>query len=784
MDSKKQRLPWERKKGVDADSPLLTAALAYAARGWRIIPCRPGQKIPLTEHGCKDATTDVDTITAWWTRWPTANIALACGPGSGVYVVDVDLDIEKEVDGWGSLESFPAMPATVRQNSPRGGAHFLFRSDNPPRNKNCFRPGIDIRADGYYIMLAPSVHPNGKVYEWAPGAGPDDITLAEFPDFMRPEPAKVALPWEKTAKPVTPKAPASPDATPIIERARLYLQECESAVQGQAGHEKLLWAARALVVGFELDEGTAVSLLWSDFNPRCIPPWDRGSPADIKDFERKAAEARRTPGAKPRGWLLDELGLRGHDEALTAYGRTLAAGLLAGEARGEDLPEILRRKPARGADSKEGDEDAGDRAEADDPGQMPDRLLRVPGFVSDVMDYCLKTAPYPNRQLAFAGALALQAFLAGRKVRGAGDVRSNIYLVALAPSGTGKEWPRKLNKHIAFRAGFVDAIGDQFASSEGIEDALLRTPAMLFQTDEMDSILQSMKTAGDPRLEAMQSMMLTLYGESSSEHIQRVKAGAMHCGSICNPHMVIFGTAIPVHFYGALSERMMTNGLLSRLLILDCSGKRKGQDASPIEPPEHIIEAARWWREFAPGGKDLAMVNPAPVDVPHTAAAKAILTKLRLDADREHERCSDDDETGRAVWSRAGEHGMKLALIYAVSSSHENPEVDEQAARWGAEFAMHQARRKLAMAGRYGASSPFEKDCRVIVERLTSSANRRLSRSLLLKRMKNLSAKQFDERTRTLIERNEIEIDSIPTGGRPGVFYTATKRKARRAEAR
>ena len=43
-----------------------------------------------------------------------------------------------------------------------------------------------------------------------------------------------------------------------------------------------------------------------------------------------------------------------------------------------------------------------------DPGPVPEELLRIPGFVSEVMDYCLATAPYPNRVMAFCGALALQ----------------------------------------------------------------------------------------------------------------------------------------------------------------------------------------------------------------------------------------------------------------------------------------------------------------------------------------------------------------------------------------
>jgi len=45
-----------------------------------------------------------------------------------------------------------------------------------------------------------------------------------------------------------------------------------------------------------------------------------------------------------------------------------------------------------------------------EPEASPESLLRVPGFVSELMDYCLETAPYPNVALAFCGALCLQPY--------------------------------------------------------------------------------------------------------------------------------------------------------------------------------------------------------------------------------------------------------------------------------------------------------------------------------------------------------------------------------------
>ena len=67
-----------------------------------------------------------------------------------------------------------------------------------------------------------------------------------------------------------------------------------------------------------------------------------------------------------------------------------------------------------------------------DPGPVPASLLRVPGFIDEVIDYSLSNAPYPEPVLAFCGAVALQATLAGRKVRDPQDNRPAVYLLGLA----------------------------------------------------------------------------------------------------------------------------------------------------------------------------------------------------------------------------------------------------------------------------------------------------------------------------------------------------------------
>jgi Bifunctional DNA primase/polymerase, N-terminal len=67
----------------------LRYALTYAARGWPVFPCQVGQKAPATAHGHLDATTDPAQITAWFSRNPSWNLAIATG-APGPDVLDVD----------------------------------------------------------------------------------------------------------------------------------------------------------------------------------------------------------------------------------------------------------------------------------------------------------------------------------------------------------------------------------------------------------------------------------------------------------------------------------------------------------------------------------------------------------------------------------------------------------------------------------------------------------------------------------------------------------------------
>ena len=115
-----------------ATKDLLRQALWYASeRGWAVFPCVPGGKTPATAHGFKDATTDQEAIIKWWSADDDYNIGIRTG--SGVLVLDVDNDLEKDEDGDAVLEKLTArsgpLPETVEAITGSGfGRHLLFKT--------------------------------------------------------------------------------------------------------------------------------------------------------------------------------------------------------------------------------------------------------------------------------------------------------------------------------------------------------------------------------------------------------------------------------------------------------------------------------------------------------------------------------------------------------------------------------------------------------------------------------------------------------------------------------
>ncbi len=171
--------------GLEAPSSPLEYALAYAAVGFAVFPCKPRGKEPITKHGFKDATRDGNQIRRWWTRRPNANVGIATGAPSELVVVDID-SIEGAELLVGLTKRFGVLTPTHSVVTGKG-RHYYFKL--PPgcgATPSSAEGGLDIRADGGYVVAPPSIHPDGGVYRWD-ASSPNEMALAPqwLLDFAR-----------------------------------------------------------------------------------------------------------------------------------------------------------------------------------------------------------------------------------------------------------------------------------------------------------------------------------------------------------------------------------------------------------------------------------------------------------------------------------------------------------------------------------------------------------------------------------------------------------------------
>lgn len=158
----------------------LETALFYAQNGLAVFPLRPNQKEPITEHGCKDASTDESIIKKWWGKYAEANIGIATGCISGGIVV-IDLDVKGEKNGIESFnkwidDEFLTIPQSWMSKTWSGGRHIFYKSSEPVKSRVGWLPGVDVRAEGGYVV-APSSVINGEYYEWE--ISPEDMDVTD-----------------------------------------------------------------------------------------------------------------------------------------------------------------------------------------------------------------------------------------------------------------------------------------------------------------------------------------------------------------------------------------------------------------------------------------------------------------------------------------------------------------------------------------------------------------------------------------------------------------------------
>jgi len=672
----------------------LEAALNYSELGYKVFPCVPGQKYPLCQHGCLDATDDPLQIENWWTKSPDANIGLACGE-----IIAIDIDGEKNPWPQDPEHAASLGQAQAVARTPSGGMHYLFKCPEGVKIGNStskLADKVDVRGKNGYIVVSPSSTERGS-YEWI--QPPDEMGLSEPPGWL----------LEALLELQAPEA--------MIEASVL------SDSIGRGGRNSTMISLAGALRRRGCDAYEILPTLKAVNARRCDPP--------LKDTE-----------------------LRRIAQSVERYEPDQLAQAMTEDWAGQDSME----KP-RG------------------PEILPPEKLICPGFVEQYVDYCDKTAPYFNMSMCAAGSYAMLAFLMARKWRLKSGARPNLYILGLASSGSGKDWPRKVNRRIFTKIGKPEHVADTFASGEGIQDMMALRRAMLYQVDEMDCLYRSISNNGNHLQENLFQTLLSFFTSSDSTLTPRSKAGGEIGMTINEPHLTIFGTAIPGQFWDSLTDRIMTNGLLARSIIIESSGRSRGKDPDGEDLPREFCVRCTRLANVQTSCGNLSDLTATPHVMPCTPDAMELRASFREEMDDLYEK--ETSESAKAILARTYEVSLKLMMIHAMSrefdgSGPPKPIVTPDSVEWAKHIAFHQTMR-LVHGSIENVAINKEHAELISIKKALAAAGGKLSKYDLL-RVTRRKANDLKSIVDYGIMLGDLSTVEESTGGRPKTFIIHNSR--------
>lgn len=642
-------------------------ALAYAARGWAVVPlywvdergecgcglAHDGQtahrradgtefvlspnsrgKHPhslFAPHGALSASKDAATLRRWFATEPRLNIGVATGEISGIVVVDIDPRDGGDTT-WSDFvdRNGGQVPDTVIASTGGGGQHVVFQyvADQVIRSPG---KGVQVKGNGGYIVAEPSRHHSGGTYVWLAECDPlEGATPAPAPEWL-----------------VTPKSADTLVLRGAGVRAAGYLSpqrivDLQAAMQHLDPDPYETW----FQVGMALHSTDA---------PEAFELWDTWSQRSPK-YNTNATRRKWASFGQREGL---------HVESIFAW--AAQAGWTGESPRVAVPAESVRiARPV---------------AEVQSAGDMG--LHELPGALGDVIRYTLATAAKPQPDFAVASALALGSVVAGRRyvAQPFGNFTS-LYFVLVGKSGCGKEHGRTAINTILTEAEWPELLGQAgYASDSAVFSSLLLQPTHISFIDELGALLGNAKSEGMHHARSAMTALVEAWG--SLHGIMRPKAystaslapqvaEAMLKRVVYNPAITLLGMTTPGSFYDSLTRSAIENGFLPRLIVVHTDiGRQPTGEKSSMPVPPAVIDWLNASRNHAADRGNLAARAHGAGERPNTTNVPMDLGAMRAirayEADVLKSMDALDDEGLAELEGRSFEKALRLACIMAVS---------------------------------------------------------------------------------------------------------------------
>lgn len=406
-----------------------------------------------------------------------------------------------------------------------------------------------------------------------------------------------------------------------------------------------------------------------------------------------------------------------------------------------------------------------------------EELTYMPGgLIERLIDWIVSSSPRPSRVLALAAVVAFLGALAGRRFASPTDLRTNFYVVALAPSGFGKDHARAQLKRLITAAGLDSFSGpSRFMSASALRNALMDKPSLFCMIDEFGGMMRQItdRKAGLHN-SLIKNDMLELFS-SASTYFEGAEYAGSKAQRIYNPNLCVCGTSTQDDFWPALGSLNMSDGLLPRLLLCAIDGPKPPRvkpDSSVSDIPADLVEACQSLVSLGRGRGTFGHVlgnsgaeECTAMTVQFSAEAESVLADHNDYIEGQEESA---DSRSLPFLNRTAEHAIKLALLAAISENPTAPVISGENMEWGADLACHSAFDMIREARDKIADNEREAHVNRILALIKKAGKEGITGGVVADRFRNI-----DKRKRleiiddlTLSGRIKSEI-TFGTGGRP-----------------
>lgn len=746
-------------------SPYASVGPRLVELGYSAIPIAPGSKYP----GQWLRGADYRPMTAWsqycarlptaeeaalWATWPGAGVGVATGPASRV----VGLDFDTRPEFWSAIEGEIPTSPLIKRGQKGYTAFYCYAGET---TKQFILPGdsvptIEILAAGRQSVIPPTPHPDtGRCYQWD---GDDFMTIAATSlPMLPPNIAAVIddiLGIDRAAAVRVDRA-AGDGFVPSPEMAEEMLAHINPEVS----------AARWIAIGSSLKSAYPDDVafdLWNLWSSRDKREWRRGIP-------------QYQPSRMYRRW-------QGIDPAKT--GVTIGTFIQAAKDGGFrdwhfDDDRQLDGVSAELAPPKP--ETIIVELPAEPRTTIPkDIVAAAPGLVGDIAEWITATAIKPQPVLSLGAALAFVGAIKGKRVRTPTNLRTNLYVLGLGGTGSGKNHPIDVLQflHTFIYRGAFGILGDRPASEPGLYATVNdRNGRCLILWDEIGHAISAMsKRQAATHYSAILSAFTEFFSAAG-----RASTGTRLAGGgrdpIVQPCLCVYGTTVPDRFFESLTEDSVVDGFLARWLVFECddSWPDENDDAALVKPKQSIvdrllaIEAAKPVAQ--PGGVD---VDTPPV-VPYGPEGGRLMRSVRREYRELGRRAEASRDPAAPLWVRAAEHVAKLALVVT-----DGDETGEREVRWAHRLVQTQCQNMVNLIEARLYQNEQERVTKRVLRHIRAAGRGGITRSELTNLTFDLKKRERDEVLDTLVESGQVtaETGNVGTKGpgrRPQIFRIANR---------